>query len=213
MKGAAGKIILTVLALAAAALQVTKIGGFAFDWEAMVFVGLAFVPWLAPFVESFKLGKDSFEIKLREIEKKADAAIDASLRGVVNNPALAPETAAAVDASDLQKGRWGGSPRGSGRTLSARVEKIPGEDFFHRVLLRVAADNPAEKPLTGKVVFYLHPTFKRKEIEVKAKNNAAETSIVAYGAFTVGAAADDGATKLELDLTALDDGRNQFFKR
>jgi hypothetical protein len=54
--------------------------------------------------------------------------------------------------------------------------------------------------LTGRVDFYLHNTFPQPKLSVEAEDNVAKFQIGAYGAFTVGALADDGRTCLELDL-------------
>ncbi|MBA2737978.1 MAG: hypothetical protein H0U50_14465 [Pyrinomonadaceae bacterium] len=40
-----------------------------------------------------------------------------------------------------------------------------------------------------------------------------EASLISYEAFTVGAEADGNATRLELYLAFLNDGKNQFFNR
>jgi hypothetical protein len=57
-------------------------------------------------------------------------------------------------------------------------------------------------PLTGTVDFYLHPTFSPSVRTVAVENQSAALHVTAYRAFTVGAVADDGRTKLELDLSA-----------
>jgi len=209
------RIVVSVLAILAVIVEVTNWRDVKFSWEAVVLIAIAFLPWLSEFVESFTLGTDSLEVKLREIEKKADAAIDASLRGVAKSPSTKPGPAEQIKTSiggDPQKRQWGGKPSNNGRVLSAHIERIPNESFYHRVILRVESTD-LSKPLTGKVIFHLHPTFNTPDIDVPVVNGIAETSIVSYGAFTVGAEADKGATQLELDLTSLDDGKDQFFQR
>lgn len=209
------RIIISVLAVFAMIVHLTKWRDVQFSWEALALLLIAALPWLPAFVESFKLGKDSLEVKLREVEKKADAAIDASLRGTVKNPTAASvnaEELKIINNADRQKGLWGGSPSNNSRLLSAFIEKIPGEDYFRRVVLQVESTNAA-KPLSGKVTFHLHQTFNTPDFDVPVVNGVAETSLVSYGVFTVGAEADNGATKLELDLASLNDGKDQFFNR
>lgn len=123
---------------------------------------------------------------------------------------------AADDPADPQKGKWGGKSVDeiTRRKLSAEVKTIPNENYFRRVLLRVESTDAANFPLTETVKFHLHPTFARPVIEVRPENNVAEVSLVAYGAFTVGAETDGGKTRLELDLAEL--GKNSgdpFFSR
>ena len=117
-----------------------------------------------------------------------------------------------VNAGDPQKGRWGGKPINNGRKLSAKVEKIPNENYVRRVIFRVSSTNQVEKPLKERVAFHFHPTFTRQIREADVVNGIAEISLVAYGAFTIGAKADNGETLLEFDLVNLGDG-DPFFKR
>lgn len=53
--------------------------------------------------------------------------------------------------------------------------------------------------------FFLHPTFHGNDRPVVAvtPGGTADLALTAWGAFTVGAIADNGATKLELDLAEL----------
>jgi len=61
------------------------------------------------------------------------------------------------------------------------------------------------------VQFFLHDTFKNdRPIVTVGPNGAAELKLTAWGAFTVGAIADDGRTKLELDLQTLEDAPVEF---
>ena len=209
------RLFVSLLAILAAIAHLTN--QVKFDNQALLLVAIALLPWLAAFIESVAVGKDNFEIKLREIEKKADAAKDAALRGTGGKtlPAGAERNAsvkAGSDSEDPQKGKWGGSSSNNGRLLTARVEKIPDESIFRRVVLRVESTD-ATKPLSGSVTFHLHPTFPNSIIDEPVINGIAEISVVAYGAFTVGAEADGGATQLEFDLVTLDDKKDQFFQR
>jgi hypothetical protein len=59
-------------------------------------------------------------------------------------------------------------------------------------------------PLTGEVQFHLHQSFPNQVLSRRVRNGFATCQLSAYGAFTVGAVADQGRTQLELDL-ALDE--------
>lgn len=113
---------------------------------------------------------------------------------------------------DPQKGLWGGQAEAHGRILSAKVSPHPeSPDLFH-VHLNVRSA-PFAVPLRGSVKFHLHPTFKKKSVrEVKVRNGMASLKLIAWGAFTVGVEADDGRTRLELDLSTLEDAPEDFRK-
>jgi hypothetical protein len=65
----------------------------------------------------------------------------------------------------------------------------------------VQSTKPDTDPLRGAVRFYLHDTFLNDRPVVSVSPaGVAELSIDAWGAFTVGAVADGGLTRLELDL-------------
>jgi hypothetical protein len=131
--------------------------------------------------------------------------------GVGRHPVLKATAAPADD--DPQKGKWGGSPRANGRVLTGRVTAVPTGDEWFKVELTVQSEDPA-KPLTGEVVFHLHPTCKPCERSVPVAAGVARLEMLAWGAFTVGAEADGGATKLELDLaTDLPDAPQEFRQR
>ncbi len=113
-------------------------------------------------------------------------------------PPPAP-TPAAFDPDDPVKGRFGGRSSHNGRSLSA-VSTGGSEEKGYLTLEFVVAPEPKEEPVAGDVVFHLHPTFRRDVVQVPAKNGRATLSRWAWGAFTIGAEADGGATRLELDL-------------
>lgn len=100
---------------------------------------------------------------------------------------------------DPQKGQWGGKSIANKRSISATVSPLPlGNEYF---LVRITVQSvDANDPLEGKVRFHLHPTFADSTPLVPVRDGKAELELVAWGAFTVGAEADGGATALELDL-------------
>jgi len=119
-------------------------------------------------------------------------------------PAPAPPAPAVGDPEDPQRGRWGGRAERDGRVLRAKVTPVASDPDWFDVRLWV---EPAEggAPLEGEVVFHLHDTFADQDPVVPVVGGRAELRRLAWGAFTVGAEADGGATTLELDLAALAD--------
>lgn len=160
----------------------------------------------------------------------AKTAMTTTLYGIGKNPVVETETAiSAVDGGktsgaeknvlnpeDPQKGRWGGKrvDEEKGRKITVNVNKIKGEDYLRRLNVRVESTDPVNKPLSGKVTFHLHDTFARPDFDVEVNSGVAETNLVAWGAFTIGAEADDGKTRLEYDIS--EDGKNsddEFYRR
>jgi len=133
-------------------------------------------------------------------------------------PAAMTSAAARVDAApsfdetDPNKGQFGGSPDVSGRKLMATIKPDAGRRSARcRVVIKVVSTD-SNRPLTGKVRLHLHPTFGRwSNYFVDVKNGVAQDEIVSYGAFTIGAEADEGATRLELDLVDVIGGTEPFY--
>lgn len=120
-----------------------------------------------------------------------------------NEKSLFPAPSASVkgeDNDDPQKGQWGGLDERNSRKLSAEVNAVQGSEGLYSVLLTVQSTDPVNKPLDGAVKFFLHTTFINPTPIIFAKDNKAQVTLTAWGAFTVGAQADDGDTQLELDL-------------
>jgi hypothetical protein len=117
-----------------------------------------------------------------------------------------------VDQYDPHKGRWGGQPTDNGRELRATVR--PAEDDLDRIWfdvdLEVRSTDPVNRPLVGVVTFFLHPSFSPDVRTATPVDNAAVLTLRSLGAFTVGAVADDGATRLELDLAELPSAPEAF---
>jgi hypothetical protein len=105
---------------------------------------------------------------------------------------------------DPNKSRFGGAPTDPAgtRSLTARLLRQTGS--IYQIQLSLTA--PTGQPISGPVVFHLHPTFSNPVQEVPVTNPLEVTlEISAYGAFTVGVEADNGQTRLELDLAEAPD--------
>ncbi len=120
---------------------------------------------------------------------------------------------ASVDPNDPNKGKFGGSPQANDRLLSAVIRPTgKANNPRCKVLIKVTSTNP-RRPLTGTVHLYLHPTFgQHSEYKLNVENGVAKDEIVSYGAFTIGAIADDGETQLELDLMTVKGGTDRFYE-
>lgn len=155
-------------------------------------------------VEVKRVERQSDDIKLAVLHKVGGRAIEATRRAL-----------RAADASDQDddphKGKWGGKAEQNGRRLSARLAPIDGTEFLRVTMTVHSIDD--RRPLAGTVVFHLHPTFRRSRVTVPVSDGVATIERVAYGAFTVGAEADDGATRLELDLAELPEAPEPFKSR
>lgn len=143
--------------------------------------------------------------KLKEASKKT---ISASLHNIGDR--VKEEMQVVPDHNDPQKNEWGGSPKNNNRELKATITALPGNIPLYRIELQVVSTN-SFNPLTGKVLFHLHPTFPNSNQEVDVVNGKAMLSLLSYGSFTVGAEADNGTTRLELDLEEVD-GVTEHFK-
>lgn len=144
---------------------------------------------LPPFLSNVQTVKVSKALSVEELEP-----LVAGLRRIVES-----SVRQAPDPNDPQKGQWGGQPERNHRRLSAKV--WPAGKTWFQIVLAVHSTGPT--PLTGQVVFHLHPTFANPDVPVDVENGIAELRMRAWGAFTAGVEVDDGATQLELDL-ALD---------
>lgn len=118
-----------------------------------------------------------------------------------------------INPEDCQKGQWGGLAERDGRVLSATVKPLAKdtEDWF-RIRIEVRA-MPNAKALTGTVTLHLHESFDDRDPVVEVINGVAAHDVIAFGAFTVGAEVDGGATQLELDLAELPSAPKAFRER
>jgi hypothetical protein len=112
-----------------------------------------------------------------------------------------------LNPDDPQKGRWGGRAESNGLLLRAKVEATGDEDWFD---IELGVCVTGQRTLSGQVVFHLHDTFENDRIEVPVKDNSAVWRTQGWGAFTVGAEADEGRTRLELDLSKIEAAPKRF---
>jgi hypothetical protein len=116
--------------------------------------------------------------------------------------------------SDPNHGRFGGSPISNHRKLEAVVTQTWEPSAACDLLISVRSTDPKRFPLTGKVRFYLHPTFgKWTEYDVDVVDGVAEDEITSWGVFTIGVKADGGKTLLEFDLADVEDGSEAFYEQ
>lgn len=115
--------------------------------------------------------------------------------------------------SDPQKGKWGGNDVANYRKLTAIVKETNWNKEIFDVTLQVESTDPVNHPLSGTVVFHLHPTFSNANPQIFVIDGIARLNIKAWGAFTAGAEADGIHTKLELDLAKLSDAPEIFKSR
>lgn len=115
---------------------------------------------------------------------------------------------------DPQKDRFGGKSENNGRIISAgEIEELKDTPDWYKFKIWVKSSDQS-KPLQGNVIFYLHNSFYKSVRTVPVVNGVAELALIkVYGAFTVGAIADDGETLLELDLSQLKDFPKKFRDR
>ncbi len=142
----------------------------------------------------------------------ASGALAVGLRRGDEGPPQAPAEGADVWRSDPHKGFAQGRSEDAraGRKLDARIVPIRGSEAC-RVHFELRATSPT-KPLRGPVIFHLHPTFAQPDVTVSPDSDGvARLDVVATGAFTVGAQADDGQTRLELDLVHVTGGTDAFY--
>jgi hypothetical protein len=123
----------------------------------------------------------------------------------------APQPGTAHD--DPWKGVFGGEPIANGRRIDAKVEPLGVDGQLFTVRLRVTSTTPS-RPMGDAVQFFLHPSFGNdRPVVAVGPSGAAELVLRAYGAFTVGVLADNGETRLELDLAELPHAPRAFRER
>jgi hypothetical protein len=116
------------------------------------------------------------------------------------------------EAADPNKGKFGGVSQANGRVLIARIDPRPETPGIYLLTLTVKAST-LSNPLQGFVTFHLHPTFRQRIVTRPVDRGEATLVVLTYGAFTVGAVADEGRTRLELDLAQHPEATEEFRSR
>lgn len=112
---------------------------------------------------------------------------------------------------DPWKGVFGGNQESNNRRITASVVPMTGGSDWYKIHLVVESTSPKNSPLKGNVQFFLHDSFHNDRPVVTVRQDGiAELYLKAWGAFTVGVLADDGKTRLELDLSELPDAPHKF---
>jgi hypothetical protein len=117
-----------------------------------------------------------------------------------------------LDPSDPAKGMFGGKSRvvdPLSRELKGTVRAMRGDPNNFKIDLVLKSEDPK---IRGQVVFFYHPTFDVSHERVRVSGGEARIRLYAYGAFTVGALADDGETELELDLSEIEGAPELFLE-
>lgn len=107
---------------------------------------------------------------------------------------------------DPWNGQFANNSANNQRILEASIKPLDEKGDWCEVTLTVRSTDPVGAPLKGWVQFYLHPTFTNHKpiVPVTEERGVAELTVLAWGAFTVGAIADPDRrppTLLELDLS------------
>ena len=107
---------------------------------------------------------------------------------------------------DPQNGKFGRLAIKNGRLLTARVLRCYEDEDEDKICdLQLEVHTLPKHPiLKGNVRFFVHPSYKVKYYQAKAKDGCASIELAEVGgAFTVGAVADNGKIRLELDLAMI----------
>lgn len=142
--------------------------------------------------------------KASEVFQLQDATENSMMKSSVNtldqSRLLLSKLPPIIYSSDPQKGRFGGKSSVNGKTLTADYSPyiLPG---FLNLTIKVST---TEDDLNSDVYLFLHNSFAKSIIHLDGSGKKeVEYRIPAYGAFTIGAIADNGNTLLELDLSEL----------
>jgi len=113
-----------------------------------------------------------------------------------------PGEIGASAADDPLAGKFGGQAVRGGRQLSASISRYGPVTDWASIEVQIEA-LPGAQPLTDPVILHLHPSFRPYDIQIVNPDSSgiAKLNLVSYGAFTIGAEVDRGATQLEFDLT------------
>lgn len=142
-----------------------------------------------------------------EVSKNGSNSINPIIVDRISKSVLVKKSG--LDASDPQKGKWGGKTLSNERMVSAKIKPDTKKLNFYEVDIEVISTN-SNKPLVSEVIFHLHPSFINSIMKVTPINGKARLKLTAWGAFTIGVETDGGTNKLELDLSKVMEAPQKF---
>jgi len=228
-KGVAGTDIVAGVILLLGLLRVVKIDDFAsrLDNTTLLYLCAAGAVFLIKHAKTFKFGDlqielDQIKEQVKEAKLLAGIAEDNPKVNTVPERAQGSESLLAASRNiipgsyhdDPWKGVFGGKSISTekGRELKAEVHQLKETPGWYSIEL-VVRTLPGFAPLEGDVLVFLHDTFPNNKPILQAINGTATLRLKAWGAFTVGILADNGDTKLELDLAELSTAPLEFRSR
>lgn len=228
------QVVLLIFALAAFVLAIVRVMSDKYwariDSTTLMYLAVAGALLLLKDVKSMTVGdyKIEFDRQIKELQGKVEDAQSMAIGKGGEKPPIEPTSArvglqafALAQAfpspgsvpDDQWKGVFGRQSVSGNREITAEVVPLGTPGLF-RVRLRVQSTNPTRDPLRGSVQFFLHQTFSNdRPVVTVSAGGVAELAVTAWGAFTVGAIADAGQTKLELDLAELKSAPMEFRER
>lgn len=197
------------------------------DNTTLLYLCAAGAVFLLKHAKTFKFGELEVELEqikqdVKEAKNKAGIAEDSikvntestseAISKSLSN--IAEKIAPGTYNDDPWKGVFGGRSisKERGRELTAEVIPLKDSPGWYSVKL-IVSSLPGSTYLKDDVQFFIHSTFKNNKPIVKVINGTATLHLKAWGAFTVGVLADNGDTKLELDLAELTAAPIEFRSR
>lgn len=187
--------------------KVTKFKGFGIEFEKEVEQLKEDVEDVKKNVEGVEAAVGGLEREIGPGSKSGNAGASLVRPGIVN-------TEGVTNPDDPNKGRFGKSAEANFRKITATITPAAGPKSSRcEVRVKVQSTDPENHPLKGKVTLHLHPTFgKWTKYDLDVRGGLAEDKLISYGAFTIGAEADGGETRLELDLVDVPGGTKAFYE-
>jgi hypothetical protein len=165
-------------------------------------------------LDSLRAGVEEVNLKLKDAQTNLLGTGKANSEQVQKKLLEVTNGIESDNSEDPWKGRFGGQSQSNDRELVAQVMPITRRTGVYAIQLTVRSLHSDTNPLAGAVQFFLHPTFNDPTpVVTVGPSGVAELNLKAWGAFTVGAVADNGDTKLELDLSQIATAPAEFRAR
>jgi hypothetical protein len=193
-------MFLAVAVVALVIQQITKFKGFGIEFEKTV--------------DKLQADVRSVKTAMTVMEREVGPGSKASSLGHPSVIELMPKKSDfPVDPDDPNKNQFDRAPENNDYKLSATISPAAGRSSAAcKVHFKVESIR-ADRPLTGKVDVYLHPSFGRwAKYDLDAVNGVAQDTITSYGVFTIGVEVRQDHTRLELDLKRIDGGTPCFYE-